>query len=117
MRKCLVSTFLVLVLFGICVTGCKPSYSPSYFGQIITSADQERDASAQNNPGVMYEKGEGVQQNYKEAVNRFQKVADQGNAVAQNNLGLMHTNGEGVQQNYKEAVNRFQILPTVIEST
>ncbi|MCA6070728.1 MAG: hypothetical protein LE180_06470 [Endomicrobium sp.] len=63
MRKCIVSTFLVLVLFGICVTGCK-TYSPS-FKQTKALANQG-DATAQYNLGVMYANGEGVQQSYDE---------------------------------------------------
>ncbi|MCA6073214.1 MAG: sel1 repeat family protein, partial [Endomicrobium sp.] len=40
------------------------------------SADQGN-VNAQYNLGVMYANGEGVQQNYKEAVNWYQKSADQ----------------------------------------
>ncbi|MCA6073213.1 MAG: SEL1-like repeat protein [Endomicrobium sp.] len=36
--------------------------------------------------GVMYERGKGVQQNYKEAVNWFQKSADQGDVDAKTAL-------------------------------
>ncbi|MCA6070569.1 MAG: SEL1-like repeat protein [Endomicrobium sp.] len=35
---------------------------------------------------MMYEKGDGVQQNYKEAVNWFQKAADQGHVDAKTAL-------------------------------
>ena len=40
-------------------------------------------AKAQKNLGVMYAKGEGVRQDYKEAVKWFRKSAEQGYAVGQ----------------------------------
>ena len=46
----------------------------------------------------MYDKGQGVTQDYKEAVKWYRKSAEQGIAEAQFNLGLMYGNGEGVIQ-------------------
>ena len=69
--------------------------------------------------GVMYDKGTGVAQDYKEAV-RLQSegffkeavrlyglAAAQGYARAQTNLGWMYNNGQGVAQDYKEAVRLY----------
>ena len=53
---------------------------------------------AQYNLGVMYENGEGVTQDYKEAVKWYRKSAEQGTASAQYNLGLIYTIGQGVLQ-------------------
>ena len=50
-----------------------------------------------------YDNGEGLEQDFKEAVKRYQKAADQGDARAQGNLGVMYEMGEGVEQNSKEA--------------
>ena len=47
----------------------------------------------------MYRNGQGVVQDYKEAVKWYRKSAEQGVAVAQNNLGQMYWNGYGVIQN------------------
>ena len=49
-------------------------------------ADQG-DATAQYDLGLMYAKGQGVPQDYAEAVKWFRKAADQGDASAQYNLG------------------------------
>ncbi len=62
------------------------------------------DAEAQNNLGFMYEKGQGVSQDYKQAVEWYTKAAEQGNAWAQYNLGVKYNNGQGVAQDYKQAV-------------
>jgi hypothetical protein len=51
---------------------------------------------AQINLGWMCENGQGVAQDYKEAVNWYRKAAEQGNATAQKNLGVMYANGRGV---------------------
>ena len=64
---------------------------------------KEGDSSAQNNLGLMYDNGNGVVQNYKEAVKWYRKAAEQGFSSAQNNLGIMYKNGKGVVQNYIKA--------------
>ena len=60
-------------------------------------------ALAQNNLGVMYEKGQGVSQNYKTAVKWYTLAAEQGYALAQFNLGVMYDKGEGLIQDYVRA--------------
>ena len=52
----------------------------------------------------MYYYGEGLPQDYKQAVYWYKKSADQGDAFAQYNLALNFYNGEGVPQDYKQAV-------------
>ena len=47
----------------------------------------------------MYANGEGVPENYAEAVKWYRKAADHGDADAQNNLGLMYAMGNGVPEN------------------
>lgn len=64
---------------------------------------EQGDARAQNNLGVMYEKGQGVLQDYKEAVRLYRLAADQGNVPAQSNLGSMYANGHEVLQDYARA--------------
>ena len=51
----------------------------------------------------MYGKGQGVVQDYKEAVRWFRKAAEQGDAEAQYNLGAMYDIGQGVVQDYTRA--------------
>jgi TPR repeat protein len=56
----------------------------------------------------MYRDGQGVEQDFEEAVKWCQKAADQGYAPAQYNLGVMYRQSEGVEQDFKEAVKWFQ---------
>ena len=51
----------------------------------------------------MYNKGEGVAQDYREAVKWFHLAAEQGNAGAQGHLGVKYANGQGVPQDFLRA--------------
>jgi hypothetical protein len=68
-----------------------------------TKSAEQGNAGAQNNLGYMYEKGDGVPQDYAEAVKWYKKSAEQGNAYAQNNIGHMYEKGRGVPKEYMEA--------------
>ena len=57
---------------------------------------------------MCYYNGQGVTQDYSEAVKWFRKAAEQGYAAAQNNLGMCYKNGEGVTRDYSEAVKWYQ---------
>jgi TPR repeat protein len=54
--------------------------------------------------GMMYRDGQGVPQDYGEAVVWYRKAAEQGLAEAQVNLGWMYLHGQGVLQDYAQAV-------------
>ena len=64
-------------------------------------------AEAQFNLGLMYYNGQGVRQDYAEAVRWYRKAAEQGVAETQNNLGAMYAIGQGVRQDYAEAVKWY----------
>ena len=69
---------------------------------------EQGDANAQNNLGVRYANGRGVEQDDGEAVKWYRKAAKQGDAYAQNNLGLRYANGRGVEQDDEEAVKWYR---------
>ena len=65
---------------------------------------------AQSNLGVMHENGQGVPQNFKEAVRWFTKAAEQGNTHTQFNLGDLYMNGEGgIKQDLTRALKLFRL--------
>ena len=79
------------------------SLNTSLFGQDKKVADlmkraKSGDAAAQFYLGVRYTDGQGVPQDYAEAVKWFRKAADQGLGQAQVNLGVMYAVGRGVPQ-------------------
>jgi TPR repeat protein len=70
---------------------------------------QKGHAWAQYNLGVMYDQGEGVAPDDKEAVKWYRAAADQGLAKAQYNIGYMYYYGHGVAQDCKEAVKWYRL--------
>jgi hypothetical protein len=74
-----------------------------------TKKDAESgDAEAQHNLGLWYYNGQGVPQDFAEAVKWTRLAADQGDVRAQYNLGGMYDNGEGVPQDDAEAVKWYR---------
>jgi TPR repeat protein len=55
----------------------------------------------------MYDRGEGVEKAYGEAVRWYRKAAAQGYSRAQNSLGVSYYEGEGVKKDYEEAAKWF----------
>jgi TPR repeat protein len=70
---------------------------------------EQGNATAQYNLGFMYNNGEGVLQDYAEAVKWYRLAAEQGNADAQYKLGVMYTNSRGVLQSNAMAHMWFNI--------
>jgi len=64
---------------------------------------QEGNPRAQRNLGRLYFLGQGVPQDYAQALTWFRRAADQGDAGAQFNLGVIYDNGQGVLQDYAQA--------------
>jgi TPR repeat protein len=67
---------------------------------------EQGDAGAQFHLGLMYGNGEGVPQNYEQAIKWYTKAAEQGLAQAQHNLGLIYERGQGVK-NYQKAIKWY----------
>lgn len=70
---------------------------------------EQGNAKAQYNLGVMYDKGQGVLQNYAEAMKWYRLAADQGHAGAQYNIGNIYDEGRGVAQSYAEAIKWYRL--------
>jgi hypothetical protein len=62
------------------------------------------DARAEANLGRLYSHGQGVQQDYVEALRWYRKAAEQGDTNGENGLAYMYSNGQGVPQDYPEAL-------------
>ncbi len=76
------------------------------FSTLQQKAEQGH-ADAQYNLGLVYDLGQEVPQDSKEAVKWFRLAAEQGHADAQYNLGLAYHLGTGVSHDDKEAVKWF----------
>ncbi|WP_302983608.1 SEL1-like repeat protein [uncultured Muribaculum sp.] len=63
---------------------------------------------AQRQLGIMYYEGNGVKQDYKEAVRWYKKGAENGDLISINRLGESYLKGVGVETNYNEAARLFR---------
>jgi uncharacterized protein len=58
--------------------------------------------------GILYHEGWGVDQDYTQARQWYEKAAAQGHAGAMNNLGFLYENGSGVGKDYAQARQWFE---------
>ncbi|GGY80706.1 hypothetical protein GCM10011613_27200 [Cellvibrio zantedeschiae] len=65
------------------------------------------DAAMQLRTAFKYVKGDGVAQDYKQAIHWFTKAAEQGNVIAQTSLGYIYQKGEGVPQDFNQAIQWY----------
>ena len=79
--------WVIVLLTSLTVAGCGTG---NIFHRTLKKAERG-DASSQNSLGVMYCRGEGVPQDYTEAVKWFTKAAKQGHRPAQQALGLIRS--------------------------
>ena len=77
-----------------------PGYGEYY--ELLHNA-QNGDTDAQYYLGRMYHEGNGVSQDYAQAVRWFRMAAEQGHPRGQNNLGIAYINGDGVSVNLVNA--------------
>lgn len=90
-------SWIIICFVAVFVLGCKGTTQDA---RVLA---EQGDAKAQYKLGMMYENGEGVPQDYVEAIKWYRKAAEQGDAAAQANLGAMYVDGHGVPKDYVEA--------------
>jgi TPR repeat protein len=98
-------TFFLLIASSVYATSPKQPNSvvlDQNSIQTIIEKANNGDANAQFCLGLMYEEGEGIPQDYNEAIKWYIKAAEQGNANAQFYLGGMYAGGKGVRKDNKE---------------
>lgn len=83
-------------------------------GKIKSAAESKPVAADLDDPaeqyklGEQYYRGDGVIQDYAEALQWFMKAAEQELPEAQNRVGDIYRNGQGVEQDYAEAVKWYR---------
>lgn len=71
--------------------------------KLMSQLARQGDAPAQYNLGLMYTKGQGVAQDYRQARYWYEKAANRSLARAQNNLGSLYADERGGMQDYRQA--------------
>ncbi|RKJ84530.1 sel1 repeat family protein [Aeromonas veronii] len=102
---------LTLVISSMPVASYAKNWSEEPLTEILQAVAQG-DASAQFALGLMYDEGESVTQDHKQAARLYQQAAEQGFTKALVALGLMYANGEGVTQDHKQAAQLYQQAAT-----
>ncbi len=74
----------------------------------LKPAVKRGDAEAEYLLGSLYDKGWGVKQDFKTAMDLYLKAAAQGHVVAQNALGVHYEQGDGVKKDLTEAKKWYQ---------
>ena len=75
----------------------------------LTKNNEVNTAEGQYRLGLKYDSGDGVPQDYEEAVKWYRLAADQCHVMAQFNLGSMYDHGQGVLQDYVEAMKWYRL--------
>ncbi|MGQ0675228.1 MAG: tetratricopeptide repeat protein [Rhodospirillales bacterium] len=71
------------------------------------SEAERGNAAAQHNLSLLYDRGDGVPQNFEEALKWTRAASEQGNHAAQLRLGMMFAEGRGVKRDPAEAAKWF----------
>ena len=110
MKRIAIAAVLLVTLVGPVWAGMDEGFAAIERGDLNEwrPLAEQGHADAQYNLGVMYNNGQGVTQDYAEAMRWFRKAAEQGWAEAQYNLGVMYNNGQGVTQDYVQAAKWYR---------
>jgi hypothetical protein len=94
--------FLCPVFGALCAKAQVPTPTPQELNEIRVRANAG-EARAEHDLAELYKWGQGVQQDYAEAVKWYIKAAEQGDADSELNLGYAFQAGSGIKKNEKEA--------------
>jgi TPR repeat protein len=101
----------LLLTVGVTLPASADDLVDCEYGHVIAACDR---LAERGNPAIrlklayMYYKGEGVTQNYVEAMKWYRKVAEEGYALGQAMLGDMYANGHGAPRDYAAAVKWYR---------
>ncbi len=97
-----ISSSIILLICVLPFTSYSNKKADLRFNALKLAA-AEGDADEQYELAKLYAEGEGVEQNWVEAVKWYRKAAEQGHDLAQFKVGLSYQNGKGVPQSDTEA--------------
>ena len=98
----MISSSIILLICVLPFTAYSNKKADLQFNALKLAA-AEGDADTQYELAELYAEGEGVEQNWVEAVKWYRKAAEQGHDLAQFKVGLSYQNGKGVPQSDTEA--------------
>jgi hypothetical protein len=107
--KLLIQNIILIICLGLTFSASVNANQADWgmvdrFNKLMVLAKQGN-VNAMYEVGKRYERGRGVDKNYAEAANWYQKAASAGQTAAQGRLGILYFEGRGVSQNYKIALD------------
>ncbi|MBH0184682.1 MAG: sel1 repeat family protein [Nitrospira sp.] len=99
----------LLLMGGVFVTNPAWAASSTAIQQWKAECDKGS-ADGCFNLGLMYATGQGVKQDFFQAVDLYRKACDGGSAAGCLNLGGMYQNGQGVKQDFFQAVDLYCVF-------
>ena len=115
MKKIAIARFAVIAISALAwaTSAAAQQQAPSdaEAAQVLKSARplaENGNANAQYNMGVLYDEGYGVEQDYAQARDWYEKAAAQNYSKAEHNLGIMYQEGHGVPQSDAKAAEWFK---------
>ncbi|MCE9933556.1 tetratricopeptide repeat protein [Aeromonas salmonicida] len=104
-QKGLLTALLIVVSIALSgVTEATGTEIDAAMAQRIQESAKQGEADGQYALGWMYEQGQGVSQDDKQAVKWYRNAANQGYALAQYELARMYALGKGIPQDEKKSV-------------
>ncbi len=102
----------LFALVGVVILAAGAFFAYQYIDSLRTerleNTDTQTDAVEMFRRGLAYENGDGIGQDYTEAMVWYKKAAEAGNADAMNNIGYMYENGRGAEQNVSTAMDWYK---------
>ena len=111
MRVAIIFLSLCLPALADLLAGDRAYLSGDYataFKEFLPLAKQGN-AHAQLYVGAMYRAGQGIPQDYNEAMRLLRLAADQGQSFGQYTVGFLFSEGQGVPQSYEEAAKWYRL--------
>ena len=102
-----ITTFFAGGLLALALIGATAYRGGDYALQLPLA--ELGNAAAQYKLGVMYDQGQGVPQDYAQALSWYRKAADQEYAIAQMHIGSMYYDGRGVPKDHAQAHMWFNL--------
>lgn len=100
-----VRAFLVVLAFWSCAgAGVAQTMAERW-----RSLAEHGDPVAQSNLGFLYQTGDGLPQDFAEAMKWYRRAAAQGDGLAQSNIGFLYLRGHGIPQDYVRAHMWFNL--------
>jgi TPR repeat protein len=94
---------IIIIVMFFCMFSCSYKNLIEQSDAYLVSANNGN-IDAMYKLGEMYSTGQGIMQDYKQALYWYKQAGNNGNIDAMYKLGEMYSTGQGIMQDYKQAL-------------